>query len=176
MARDRVGASGSDVRGESWDGRDLSGQTYTGIVFADVDMTEVSDTGAVFTECTFREVQLNASSHVNAAFVNCTFTGCSFFDARLTGCKLVGSMFQRCALTMLEVSGGDWSLVEPARALTCAARGSPVSRMREADLTGVRAGGRDPAATSTCPASWLKQGQPVRGATCAARTSRTFIR
>lgn len=125
----------TEVRHEDWDRRDVSGQQHTRVAFLDVDMTEVTNAGAVFDECTFRDVQFNASTHTDAAFTNCTSTNCSFFDATFTRCKLVGSMFSRCSYGVIKVTGGDWSFVGlPGAKLSCASFEN--LRMREADLTG----------------------------------------
>ena len=125
------------VAGEDWEGRDVSRQEHVRVAFVDLDLTEVTDDGAVFTECTFRRTKFNVSVHTSAAFVNCTFVNCDFFDARFTDCKLVGSMFERCTFDMLQVAGGNWSHVGlPGADLRHASfRGV---RMREADLTGAR--------------------------------------
>ncbi|HEV2643540.1 MAG TPA: pentapeptide repeat-containing protein, partial [Candidatus Elarobacter sp.] len=91
----------STVAGEDWYGQDVSGQNHPRTAFVDLDMTEVTNDGAVFDECTFRGARFTVSSHANAAFVNCTFTGCTFFDARFTGCKFVGSKFDRCTFDVM---------------------------------------------------------------------------
>lgn len=127
----------SEVHHEDWDRRDLTGQQHTRVAFLDVDMTEVSGSGAVFDECTFRDVTLNAATLTDSAFTNCTFTRCSFFDATFTRCKMMGTMFDRCSYGVLKVFGGDWSFVGfPGADL----RGASFRdcRLREADLTGAR--------------------------------------
>lgn len=128
----------SEVRHEDWGGRELLQETFTGVAFVEVDMSEVVTDGAVFDTCTFRGVRFNVSEHRSSAFVNCTFTRCSFFDATFSGCKLVGSTFEACSLDLLKVEGGDWSFVGLARANLGSARFRDV-RMREADLSGIRA-------------------------------------
>lgn len=127
----------TEIRHESWDRRDLSGQVFSRVAFTDMDMTEVTSTGAAFDGCTFREVELNASVHTDTAFTNCTFTRCSFFDATFNGCKLMGSLFDRCRYGVLKVNGGDWSFVglPGANLSSCSFQ---AVRMREADLTGAR--------------------------------------
>ena len=69
----------STLIGVDWTGQDLSGHTHARVLFVDLDLTEVENTGAVFTECTFRRARFNVSVHTDAAFVNCTFkreSGC----------------------------------------------------------------------------------------------------
>lgn len=134
--------SDDEVRHQDWDGRDLSRQSWCGVQFVDVDLTETVDVGAVFDRCTFRDCRFNASQHTDAAFTGCTFTGCSFFDARLDGCKLVGSTFDRCSFDLLRAEGGDWSFVGLIGADLRRARFSGL-RMREADLTGCDLRGSD---------------------------------
>ena len=72
--------------------------------------------------------------------MNCTFTGCSFFSARFTECKCIGSTFQRCTFELLQVNGGNWTHVGLANADLRRAtfRGT---RLREADLTSARCQG-----------------------------------
>lgn len=62
-------------------------------------------------ECTFRGGRFNVSTHTDAAFLNCAFVSCSFFDTTFERCKMVGSMFDRCAFNLLKVIGGNWSFV-----------------------------------------------------------------
>jgi uncharacterized protein YjbI with pentapeptide repeats len=100
-----------DVRGEDWYGEDISGREHARTAFSGIDLTEVTDEGAVFDECTFVDCTFNVSRHTEAAFLNCSFTGCSFFDTEFDRCKLVGSMFDRCSFGLLTVTGGDWSFV-----------------------------------------------------------------
>ncbi|HEX5871551.1 MAG TPA: pentapeptide repeat-containing protein [Longimicrobium sp.] len=125
------------VSGADWYGQDISGQTHEKILFVDLDLTEVENTGAVFNECTFRRAKFNVSTHKDAAFVNCTFAGCTFYNTRFTECKFLGSMFDRCTYDVMKVEGGNWSFVGmPGADLRNASfRGT---RLREADLTGVR--------------------------------------
>src|SRR3954471_14587842 len=106
-----VPATETDVRGEDWYARDLTGQAFARVAFVDVDLTEALGQGTQFTDCSFRACELNAARFTDAAFVNCAFTNCTFFDARLTGCKLVGSAFVRCTLDLLRVERVDWSFV-----------------------------------------------------------------
>jgi uncharacterized protein YjbI with pentapeptide repeats len=130
-------STATEIRQADWYGEDISGQEHPRVAFVGVDLTEVTDDGAVFTDCTFRDCRFNLSRHTDAAFVNCTFTGCSFFEASFTDCKLVGSRFERCSFDLLRVSGGDWSFVGLRGAVL--AKASVVgARMREADLTGAR--------------------------------------
>jgi uncharacterized protein YjbI with pentapeptide repeats len=128
------------ISGADWCGQDISRQRHTRVLFVDLDMTEVQNTGAVFTECTFRRSRFNASAHVGAAFVNCTFKACRFFNTSFTQCKFVGSMFDGCAIEMLTVVGGDWSFagLPGADLRTTSFLGT---RLREADLTGARCQG-----------------------------------
>lgn len=128
----------SEVRHEDWGGRELVQETFTRVAFVEVDLSEVVTQASVFQECTFRGVRFNVSTHTSTAFLNCTFTRCTFFDATFTGCKLVGSRFEDCSLDLLKVDGGDWSFVGLPGANLGSATFSDV-RMREADLTGVRA-------------------------------------
>lgn len=128
------------VVGEDWYGRDLSGAEHRQVAFVDVDMTEVTGTGATFEECTFAGVRFNASRLVGAAFVNCVFRRCSFFDARLERSKLVGSTFDACELDALAVDGGNWSFVVLRGADLRSARFTGV-RMREADLSNANLAG-----------------------------------
>ena len=130
----------TEVLHQDWDSRDLSGETHTRVAFAEMDMTEATNVGAVFDMCTFRDVLFNASTHADAAFINCTFTRSNFFDATFTRCKLTGSRFDRCKFGILKVSGGDWSFVGLPGADLRSATFENV-RMREADLTGARLDG-----------------------------------
>ncbi len=52
-------ATDSTVAGEDWYGRDISGQQFTRVAFVDLDLTEVTNIGAVFTECLFRRAKFN---------------------------------------------------------------------------------------------------------------------
>lgn len=133
-------ATDSLVAGANWESKDISSEQHTRIEFADLDMTEVKDTGAVFTECTFRRCKFNVSAHSEAAFINCTFKSCSFFDTKFHECKFVGSMFDRCTYDLMEVVGGNWSHVGLPGANLNKATFNRV-RLREADLTGARAEG-----------------------------------
>ncbi len=126
------------MRHEDWAGNEIRQETYTRVAFVEVDMTEVITEGAVFQECTFRGVKLNVSEHTSSAFLNCGFSRCSFFDASFTGCKLVGSVFKECSFDLMKVHGGDWSFVGLPGADLGSATFDDV-RMREADLSGVRA-------------------------------------
>src|SRR6185437_16722330 len=99
------------IRGEDWYARDLVKDEYTQVAFLDVDMTELSSTGAVFTDCTFTNVRFNVSKHTESAFVNCTFSRCNFFDASFIRCKLTGSVFDGCSFDLMDVDGGNWSFV-----------------------------------------------------------------
>ena len=153
------------VRGEDWGADVLDGFAATGVEYVDVDMTELTTRRAVFEECTFRDVRLNASVHEASAFLNCTFVNCNLFDAGFTGCKLVGSRFERCSTRLLRVVDGDWSFV--------ALRGADLRsvtltgvRMREADLTGARFDGAtvtgvDLSGSSLSRTSWI--GCDLRG-------------
>jgi len=71
----------SDVVGEDWYGRDLSGVEsgveLHGMTFTDVDLTEAHAAGATFTDCSFRGVRFNASRWTDSAFTGCTFHRCS---------------------------------------------------------------------------------------------------
>lgn len=109
-------------------------------MFVDVDMTEMTSTGAVFEECTFREVELNASTHTDTAFTNCNFVRCSFFGTTFTRCKLMGSVFDRCRFGAFTATGGDWSFVGLPKAELKGATFREL-RMREADLAGARLDG-----------------------------------
>ena len=144
MADRRYGAAApateTEIRNEDWYGEDLSGRRYSRVAFIDVDMTEVSNKGALFSECTFRQCRFNVSTHSDAAFLNCTFTRCTFFDARFTGCKLVGSMFDSCTFDLFTCERGDWSLVGLPGADLRQATFEGV-RMCEVDLTGARCEG-----------------------------------
>ncbi|GAA2597745.1 pentapeptide repeat-containing protein [Actinomadura fulvescens] len=145
------------VRSGDWEFRDLEGDTFTRVLFVDVDLTETVAKGAVFEECAFRGVRFNCSVSTDTAFVNCTFTRCSFFDATFTGCKLTGSMFDGCTFGALKVAGGDWSFTGlPGADL----RGAAFSRvrMREVDLTGARL---EKAVFRDCDlsASWFHQAE-----------------
>jgi hypothetical protein len=50
---------------------------------------------------------IHASSSVPGSFQLC-----DFFDAVLTDCRMVGSTFDRCTFTGIEVAGGDWSTAD----------------------------------------------------------------
>ncbi len=128
------------VAGANWENRDISGEQHVRVEFVDIDLTEAKNNGAVFTECTFRRCKFNVSGHRDAAFVNCTFKSCSFFDTKFFDCKMVGSMFDRCTFDLMQVEGGNWSHVGLPGAKLSKATFNRV-RLREADLTGVRADG-----------------------------------
>lgn len=114
---------------EDWYAEDLADRTYLCCSFDHVDLTEASSAGAVFEECTFGNVKLNASRHADSAFLRCTFKRCNLFEAEFTGCKLVGSSFNQCAVRPMRVLGGDWSFVAlpgaDLRGVVCARWTSP---------------------------------------------------
>jgi len=91
-----------------WYGRDLSGETYRGCTFREVDLTETTSRGASFESCIFANCRLNASTHTGSAFVACEFRRTSLFSATLDGCKLTGSIFVDCTLRPMIVRGGQW--------------------------------------------------------------------
>lgn len=128
------------VTGEDWYARDLSGEAHTATLFADVDMTEASGTGATFDSCVFRGVRFNSASFTELAFTSCVFDACVFFDARLERCKLVGSRFADCRFDLLKVEGGNWSFTDLHRAVLAGTHFEGV-RFREADLAGIKAAG-----------------------------------
>lgn len=121
----------------SWGDASFSGTRHEAVLFADVDLSDLTARNAAFADCTFRDVRFNAGTHIDAAFTNCTFVSCSFFDTNFTRCKFVGSFFDRCAFDLLVVDGGDWSIVRMAGADLRKATLTKV-RMREADLSGAR--------------------------------------
>ena len=129
------------VAGDDLYGEDLTGRVDSRVLFVDVDLTESTSTaGTVFDECVFRTVRFNAAAFQGAAFTNCTFERCNFFDATFADCKLVGSMFDRCAYDQMTVTGGDWSFTGlPGADLRSASFASV--RIRETDLVGVRGDG-----------------------------------
>ena len=160
----------SEVRGEDWGGRELVQETFTRVAFVEVDLSEVGTDRSVFQECTFRGVRFNVSEHRSSAFLNCTFLRCTFFDASFTGCKLTGSRFQDCTLDLLKVEGGEWSFVGLAGANLGSACFRDV-RMREADLTGVRATNGTLTGVDLSGASWTKAdltGCDLRGSDLSA--------
>ena len=57
------------VANADWEGRDVSGESHTGVLFTDCDFTVLVNTGGTVTECSFRRVKFNASVHTDAAFV-----------------------------------------------------------------------------------------------------------
>jgi fluoroquinolone resistance protein len=128
----------SEVRGEDWGGREIRQETFTGVAFTEVDLSEVVTERSVFDQCHFRGVRFNVSTHTSTAFLNCRFTRCTFFDSTFTGCKLTGSVFDGCSTDLLKVVGGDWSFVGLSGAELGSASFTDV-RMREADLGGIRA-------------------------------------
>ena len=130
----------STVAGADWSGQAISRQNHTRVLFADMDMTETRNSGAVFTECWFRRARFNVSVHDSAAFVNCTFTACKFYDTTFTDCKFIGSTFDGCTFEIMKVVGGNWSFVglPEADLRTASFRNT---RLREADLTGARCQG-----------------------------------
>ena len=123
-----------------WYGKEMEGETFERVQFADLDATESITRGMVYTECTFKRVQFNCSKHQDGAFVNCTFQNCSFFDASFVECKLLGAKFDRCTFDLLRVSGGNWSHVLLATADLRTAHFETV-KMREVDLAGARCQG-----------------------------------
>ena len=157
---EKAPATTSTVSGADWYGQDVSGQTHEKVLFVDLDLTEVENTGAVFTECTFRGTTFNVSTHRDAAFVNCTFAGCTFYNTSFTECKFLGSRFDRCTYDVMKVEGGNWSFVGMGGADLRNASFRGV-RMREADLAAVRCqGGSDqflPIASRTgSSSSWVE--------------------
>ena len=142
---DRPGAAAaaptrSTIRGDEWLGGGLSGQRHDAVRFVEVDLTGLDSRGVLFTDCTFQGVRFNATTHADGAFLNCTFINCTFWDTSFTGCKLVGSHFDRCRFGPLTVQGGDWSLVG-LRGADLGQADIRDTRMREADLTGARLDG-----------------------------------
>jgi fluoroquinolone resistance protein len=119
---------------------DLAQPRHAESTFVDVDLVEEEMEGLEFDKCEFRSVRFNCSVQTDVAYLNCTFVNCSFFDATLTRCKMLGSTFERCTFDITEVDGGDWSFVKLARADLGSATFRGV-RMREADLTEVRGEG-----------------------------------
>ncbi len=77
----------------------------------------------------------DSNSTPNAAFINCTFTACSLFDTTFTGCKCVGSIFDRCTYELIRVNGGNWSCVGVSVA-DLRADTYRKTHLREANLTG----------------------------------------
>ena len=108
----------------AWGDTSFSGSRHEAVLFADVDLSDVTERRAAFVDCTFRDVRFNAATHTDAAFTNCTFVRCTFFNTRFTRCKVVGSLFDRCTYKLLVVEGGDWSLV-----------GMPGADLRGSDLS-----------------------------------------
>jgi fluoroquinolone resistance protein len=158
--RSAAGRSPHTVRGEDWGAGVLDGFGAAGVEYVDVDMTELTTRRAVFEQCSFRDVRLNASVHEASAFLNCTFVSCNLFDASFTGCKLVGSRFERCSTRLLRVVDGDWSFVGLPGADLRSVTFSGV-RMREADLTGARLDGAtvtgvDLSGSSLSRTSWVR--------------------
>jgi fluoroquinolone resistance protein len=116
-----------DYRGVDWSGKHLIGHRFERCAFGDADLLELATEQVVFEECDFAGARLNASDHVSTAFLRCRFLRTSLFDARLAGCKLVGSVFEGpCVLKPLRVEGGDWSYVS-LRAGTCPGSTCPAS-------------------------------------------------
>jgi len=138
-------ATASTLANEDWYAKTVVGDTFTRVLFTDLELTEATLQGVVFTECTFRRAQFNCSTHRDTAFVNCTFANCSFFETTFTDCKLMGSTFDRSTFDLMRASGGNWSHVGLARADLRKASFDAV-RLREADLTGARC-----CATAICP-------------------------
>lgn len=128
------------VTNEDWYARDLSGEDHMATLFADVDMTETSGTGATFDSCVFRGVRFNSAHLTEFAFTSCVFDGCVFFDAKLERSKFVGSRFVDCRFELLKVEGGNWSFTDLHRAALAGAQFDGV-RFREADLAGIKATG-----------------------------------
>jgi hypothetical protein len=91
-------ATASTLANEDWYAKTVVGDTFTRVLFTDLELTEATLQGVVFTECTFRRAQFNCSTHRDTAFVNCTFANCSFFETTFTDCKLMGSTFDRSTL------------------------------------------------------------------------------
>lgn len=119
----------AEIRHQDWDGRDLSGETHTRVAFADMDMTETTNVGAVFDRCTFRDVLFNASTHTDAAFINCSFTGSNFFDATFEGVRmreadLTGARLDGATVRGVDLSGAS---LHGAKLSGCDLRGSDLS-------------------------------------------------
>lgn len=136
----RMPATELTVRGEDWYARDLTGEDHMATLFADVDLTEASGTGATFDSCVFRGVRFNSAHLTELAFTSCVFDSCVFFDATLERCKLVGSQFNNCRFDLLKVDGGNWSFTNLHRAAISGVQLDGV-RLREADLSGIKAAG-----------------------------------
>ena len=136
----RLPATELSVTNEDWYARDLSGEDHMATLFADVDMTETSGTGATFDSCVFRGVRFNSAHLTEFAFTSCVFDGCVFFDAKLERCKFVGSRFVDCRFDLLRVEGGNWSFTDLHRGALAGAQFDGV-RFREADLAGIKATG-----------------------------------
>lgn len=136
----RLPATELSVTNEDWYSRDLSGEDHQATLFADVDMTEASGTGATFDSCVFRGVRFNSAHLTEFAFTSCVFDTCVFFDAKLERCKLVGSQFSDCRFDLLKVEGGNWSFAGLHRAALAGTTFDGV-RFREADLAGIKATG-----------------------------------
>ncbi|MFI2487736.1 pentapeptide repeat-containing protein [Promicromonospora kroppenstedtii] len=136
----RLPATELTVRAEDWYSRDLTGEDHMATLFADVDMTEATGTGATFDSCVFCGVRLNSAHLTEIAFTSCVFDACVFFDTTLERCKLVGSQFNDCRFDLLKVEGGNWSFTDLHRAALAGARFDGV-RLREADLSGIKASG-----------------------------------
>ncbi|PUB22181.1 uncharacterized protein YjbI with pentapeptide repeats [Promicromonospora sp. AC04] len=136
----RLPATELTVTREDWYSRDLSGEDHMATLFADVDMTEASGTGATFDSCVFRGVRFNSAHFTEFAFTSCVFDSCVFFDAKLERCKLVGSQFSDCRFDLLKVDGGNWSFTNLHRAGLAGTQFERV-RLREADLGAITAAG-----------------------------------
>jgi fluoroquinolone resistance protein len=61
MAERKYGAvapeTTSTISGEDWEGRDISGEKHTKVLFVDIDLAEVVNRGAVFTAALGLDVQ-----------------------------------------------------------------------------------------------------------------------
>ncbi len=130
------------ITGEDWYGTDLGAVHHVGVTFIDVDLTEVSTSGALFDSCVFRACRFNASTHVLSAVGGCTFDGVNVFDATFEGCKLTGSELRRCTTRPMKISDGVWQGIS--------ARGADLGRLdlsdcdlRDADLSMASLAGSD---------------------------------
>jgi len=144
------------VTGASWEGEDISGQSHTRVAFVDLDMTEVTNTGAVFTECIFRRAKFNCSVHTAAAFVNCTFTAATS-STRAHGLQAHGEHVRPLLLRHDQDRGRQLVVRRPARCRpslrvderSAAARGGPHrvrcqgASLRDVDMSGAALHGAD---------------------------------
>ena len=82
-------------RHQDWYAEEIVDRRFVNCVFHDVDLTEAVSRGPRSSGAPSAGSPFNSSRHTDSAFIRCMFRRCNFFEAEFTGCKLVGSTFDR---------------------------------------------------------------------------------